>query len=44
MTLEQRLILMLGQRDMAIADLETKLEQAQKRIAELEKKEKEAPQ
>lgn len=36
-TVEQRLKIMLGDRDFAIAVLETQLEEARARIAELEK-------
>lgn len=36
MTLEQRLIQMLGERDLQIADLLTKLEEALKRVSDLE--------
>ena len=47
MTLEQRLALMLGQRDIAIANLETQLEEARVQIAKLggvEKAEQPLPQ
>lgn len=37
LTIEQRIKIMLGERDFALAALETQLEQAQARIAELEK-------
>ena len=44
MTLEQRLAAALGERDFAIAALQTQLEAAQQRIAELEKSKEDPPE